>query len=158
MIAFFDAEKPVETLQPSLPIGCRSPKFKLNQGRIKEFMLNEGLPQGSCISALLFPIFINGIDLILKKLVSLFADDTSTWRIEKQHGMDKVINWTEKGEMQVNVDKTGIVVTFSARDDLSWDPQQMAAAKEIKAVQEYRFSRVKINNDLIFRSHVEKIV
>ena len=49
----------------------------VNEVRSKNTRLNEGLPQGSCISPLLFLIFINDIDTDLhpNMLVSLFADD-----------------------------------------------------------------------------------
>ena len=48
---------------------------KVNGVRSKTIRLNEGLPQGSCISPLLFLIFINDIDTNLHPdtLVSLFA-------------------------------------------------------------------------------------
>ena len=53
----------------------------VNGVKSKKFRLNEGLPQGSCISPLLFLIFINNIDAELHPdtLVSLFADDTAIW-------------------------------------------------------------------------------
>ena len=53
----------------------------INGVKSNKFRLNEGLPQGSCISTLLFLLFINDIDTELHPdtLVSLFADDTAIW-------------------------------------------------------------------------------
>ena len=79
----------------------RVAQVEFNQGRSKEFMLNEGLPQGSCISPIIFLIFINDIDvdLDMDTLVSLFADDTSTWRRDgKIKGSGRVL-------MQEEIDK-----------------------------------------------------
>ena len=57
----------------------------------KKFVLKEGLPQGSCISPLLFLIFINDIDVDLDFMTtaSLFANDTFVWRIDgRNQGSD----------------------------------------------------------------------
>ena len=100
MVAFFDYEKAYDkvwrdgVIHKMLELGIpsrfvkyvrhflsgRVAQVEFNQGRSKEFMLNEGLPQGSCISPIIFLKFINDIDvdLDMDTLVSQFADDTST--------------------------------------------------------------------------------
>ena len=65
--------------------------------------INSGIPQGGCISALLFAIFINDIAKKLKTHFNLgmFADDISTWtsakpvkKIEKK--LQKATNLVQK--------------------------------------------------------------
>ena len=81
----------------------------VNGTRSTSFRLDEGLPQGSSISPLLFLIFINDIDVDLDvdTCTSLFADDTATWvqggkikdntRILMQHEIDKILARAENG-------------------------------------------------------------
>ena len=103
----------------------------------------------------------------METLVSLFADDTATWRrdgkikgsdrVLMQHEIDKVIQWADKWKMRINVDKTRIMVTSSSAEDQKWNPQLEAMGKEIKPVQDYKFLGNNIDNDLRFRSHVDSI-
>ena len=57
----------------------RKTRVEVNGSRSDNFRLDEGLPQGSSISPLLFLIFINDIDVELDTdtTASLFADDTA---------------------------------------------------------------------------------
>ena len=59
----------------------RKTSVEVNGTRSKNFLLKEGLPQGSAISPILFLNFINdiGVDLHPLTVASLFADDTSLW-------------------------------------------------------------------------------
>ena len=62
-------------------LSARKTMVEINGARSKPFFLNEGLPQGSAISPLLFLIFINDITEFTdeKATPSLFADDTTIW-------------------------------------------------------------------------------
>ena len=81
---------------------------EVNNTKSKKFLLKEGLPQGSCISQLLFFISINDIDTNLDMMTtaSLFADDTSVWKRDgvvrgsgrrlMQEEIDKILEWANK--------------------------------------------------------------
>ena len=96
----------------------RKTKVEVNGVRSNTFHLNQGLPQGSSISPLLFLIFINDIDIDLEvdTIASLFADDTATWtvdgkvrgsnRVLMQGEIDKIMEWAERWKMKVNEGKT----------------------------------------------------
>jgi ribonuclease HI len=188
--AFFDYEKAYNTVwidgllykmhQMKIPyryisyvrqfLSTRQTVVNINNVNSKEFLLREGLPQGSSISPLLFLIFINDIDvdLDLETAASLFADDTSAWRRDgkirgserrlMQEEVDKILAWAAKWKMKVNADKTKSMVISSSTSDQKWDPQLTADSKPIDLVQLYKFLGVTIDSDLRFRSHVEIIV
>ena len=62
-------------------LSSRQTTVDVNGSKSKMFYLNEGLPQGSAISPLLFLIFIDDIDKELSQHTgrSLYADDMAAW-------------------------------------------------------------------------------
>ena len=147
----------------------RKTKVEVNGERSDTFRLDQGLPQGSSISPLLFLIFINDIDvdLNLDTIASLFADDTSAWmkdgeirgsnRTLMQVEIDKIVQWAEKWKMKINVDKTKAMVMASTSKDSSWDPKFTVMGENIKTVQEYKFLGVTVDSELRFRGHIANI-
>ena len=148
----------------------RKTVVNINHTNSKEFLLKEGLPQGSSISPLLFLIFINDIDVDLdvETAASLFADDTSTWRSDGkirgsnrrliQAEVDKIIEWARVWKMKINASKTKSMVIASSTQDQKWDPTLKAGDKPIKLEQEYKFLGINISADLRFSGHVETTI
>ena len=142
----------------------------INNTHSKEFLLKDGLPQGSSISPILFLIFINDIDVDLdvETTASLFADDTATWRKDGsvkgsqrrlvQAEIDKIMNWAEKWKMKVNASKTKTMVISSSKAEQTKDPKLNASGTPIQLTQEYPFLGGKIPADLRFSGHVQKVV
>ena len=107
----------------------RKTRVEFNGTRSKAFRLDQGLPQGSCISPLLFLIFINDIDVDLHPdtIASLFADDTATWMVDgkikgsnrtlMQEEIDKILAWASKWKMSVNKGKTKSMIISSSKKD-----------------------------------------
>ena len=147
----------------------RKTRVEFNGTRSKAFRLDQGLPQGSCISPLLFLIFINDIDVNFHPdtIASLFADNTATWMVDgkikgsnrtlMQEEIDKILAWASKRKMSVNKGKTKSMIISSSNKDTKWDPQFQAGDTRIKAVNDYPFLGVKVDSELRFNQHVSKI-
>jgi hypothetical protein len=79
----------------------------------------SGVPQGSVLGPILFLIFINDLDMEVKRLgiVRKFADDTKLGhgagtdkeRSEMQEALDALVAWAEKWGMQFNVAKCKVM-------------------------------------------------
>ena len=140
---------------------------EVNNTRSRQFLLKNGLPQGSSISPILFLIFINDLD-DTKIAASLFADDTSAWRkdgkvkgsdkVLMQEEINKIVDWADNWKMKINTSKTKSMVISSAKGDRDWDPKVTAEGKAIKPVQEYPFLGVNVPNNLLFKTHIDNIV
>ena len=143
---------------------------EVNNTRSGQFLLKNGLPQGSAISPILFLIFINDLDANLdaKTAASLFADDTSAWRkdgkvkgsdqVLMQEEIDKIVDWANTWKMKINTSKTKCMVISTAKGDRDWDPKVTADGDKIKTAQVYPFLGVKVENDLWFKMHINAAV
>ena len=148
--------------------------MKVNETKCKHFYLNEGLPQGSAISPLLFLIFINYIstNLAPDTLVSLFADDTAieihelensnmqenTERMQKE--VDQIQEWANEWKMKINEGKTKALIISTKPADLDLDsiPKLKLNGEDIKPVKSYKFLGVKADQNLKFSEHVNDTI
>ena len=151
-------------------LSARRTVVDINGVKSDRFYLNEGLPQGSAISPLLFLLFINDITEHTQSgaTPSLFADDTSVW-IEAtkdkeksvknmQENIDGISEWSKKWKMVLNSDKTQVMVITTGKNDKTWKPTLKLDGKALEVVEEYRFLGVIIDNGLTFNAHVKKVI
>ena len=151
-------------------LSARSTRVEINGVRSRKFFLNEGLPQGSAISPLLFLLFINDITEFIEggATPSLFADDTAIWTEsckdkEKavknmQEHINGIANWAAEWKMELNSDKTQLMIISTSREDREWKPKLLLNDIQLEVVKEYKFLGVIIDNQLTFNSHVKKII
>ena len=151
-------------------LSTRQTVVNINEVASKMFKLNEGLPQGSAISPLLFLIFINDIDVDLHPdtLVSLFADDTAVWTqrgVDQEHSqrimqeeIHKICEWARKWKMKLNEGKTKTVAISTKPSDTDWKPTLQLNGKSVDTVPSHKFLGVQIDNKLRFPEHIEETV
>ena len=147
-------------------LSSRQTTVDVNGVQSKSFFLNEGLPQGSAISPLLFLIFIDDIDDELSDHTSrsLYADDTAAWtskgrsKEEAQKRMQESINriaaWSRRWKMTLNETKTEAMLISAGNQ--AWSPTLTLNGQPIKIVGEYKFLGVSIDKNLRFKKHAEK--
>ena len=160
-------------------LSSRRAEVEVNGRRSRKVYLNEGLPQGSSLSPMLFVVFINdiGVDLDPKTTESLFADDTSIWQCgpkdatrkkpdevrqdigeEMQKEVDKILEWANKWKMTINADKTKALIISTSSGDRSWNPKIKLEEEKLKTSSEYKFLGFTIDNQLRFNKHVDNVV
>ena len=150
-------------------LSARRTTVEINGTRSEKFYLNEGLPQGSAISPLLFLIFINDITDYMTPgaTPSLFADDTAASvecgkdKKEAEKRMQDNINglekWAEEWKMKLNGGKTQVMIISTSNNDLKWKPKLHLGERELEVVNEYKFLGVTIDSGLRFNAHVNKV-
>ena len=127
--------------------------------------LENGTPQGSVISPLLFAIMINDIPFNDDIEYALYADDCTIWAGGKQEvlinsslqeNLNILQNWCDHWGFKVSSSKTqGISFTFRRQllpDQLYFDHQPITFSKKVK------FLGITFDSKLTFKLHVKDII
>jgi hypothetical protein len=101
-------------------------QVKLNNTFSNTHTLENGTPQGSCISPLLFIIMVNDLKLTNKYIqISIFADDIAIWivgnnteiNLEKiQQALLDIENWSKKWGFKISINKSKAMI-FSTKSE-----------------------------------------
>ena len=127
--------------------------------------LENGTPQGSVISPILFLIAINDfpeLDNGVKK--SIFADDSAIWKSggsldqltkQVQKAMDRIGEWTQRWGFNLSTEKTiGIVFCAPKKPDQT---TILLEGKQIKFETHTKFLGMVMDNRLTWRRHIEHV-
>ena len=80
----------------------------------ENFIATSGVPQGSCLSSLLFLIYINDVcDMVASSSIHLFADDAKIFRLVNsaedaqllQNDLSKIGEYFDDWQLRVNIEK-----------------------------------------------------
>jgi len=129
------------------------------------YTLEEGTPQGSVISSLLFLIYINDLaDKIKETETTLYADDSGLFSsgrdlnvlIRKmQNSLNKLADWCEMNGFKISVDKT-VAVLFTHRIDKL--PQTLKINDEyVKIDNRAKFLGLIFDSKLNWNEHIDYV-
>jgi len=140
--------------------GCRS----------KCVSFQQGLPQGSVLSPLLFLVYINDLvgKLSEKVEVSAFADDLAVWcsnrKVDKcceglQRGCDMVVEWCKEWLMVLAESKCSVTLfSMNAKDASMSGLRVLLNGAEVVREKNPRFLGVTFDSRLFFQTHVSGVV
>jgi hypothetical protein len=124
-----------------------------------------GVPQGSCLSPILFIIFTNDMPVTAKATIALFADDTmfstknpnpNRARIQLQEQLNLASEWFQKWRMRVNPSKT-VAIIFGRTKTNRIPPIKMGDT-DIAWSNQVKYLGVTIGRKLNFEVHVSNII
>ena len=129
--------------------------------------LDNGTPQGSRLSPLLFLIQINDFsEPEIGTRQAIYADDSSIWRTGKnlkiimnklQIDLNKIEKWCDEWGFTLSTEKT-IGVTFSHHHKQPEIPALRLCGKEIKIEEQVKFLGVIFDRKLNWKAHINYIV
>jgi ribonuclease HI len=143
----------------------RSTKVKIGNSFSDAFTLDNGTPQGTSLSPILFAIMINDFPTLSKYTSpAIFADDCTIWRsgtnlehitTHLQDDLNKINKWCTKWGFKLNNDKTiGIVFTNKTKLNI---PSLFINNKKIKFESKVKFLGVVFDHHLTWKPHILEI-
>ncbi len=129
--------------------------------------VTSGVPQGSILGPLLFPVYCNDVQNYIQanSTLALFADDSKLYRsldlpnasTSLQHDLDSLQTWSLDMKMKFNTTKCK-VMHFS-RKKLKTDPTSYnLAGQQLEQVTHISDLGIVVSSDLTWFTHIENIV
>ena len=138
--------------------------------------IKTGVPQGSILGPLLFIIYMNDIAAVTKKFhFTLYADDTSlleplcTFSVDSEENFDQIskninqelkliTDWLSLNKLSLNAKKTKMMVFHHKQKRICTKSLKLyISSKKIECVKEFNFLGIMLDENLNWKSHVQKI-
>jgi len=129
-------------------------------------ILENGTPQGSVLSPMLFLIMINDIEIgNTGAELSLFADDSATYKSGKnlnkiikdlQSSLDNICKWAEKWGVKISSTKSSCVI-FTNKIKYQQTKQLNIGGQVIKVEDKVKFLGIIFDRRLTWKNHFEYI-
>ena len=133
-----------------------------------EYSLENGTPQGSVLSPLLFLIMINDIPSggDHNSHGSLFADDSAVWRSgsnlsyllkKQQETLNTIVTWCDTWGFKLNEAKT-VSIIFSRKNKLTSSTKLTIYGKQLKFVESTKFLGLIFDSRLSWSQHIQHVL
>lgn len=140
---------------------------RINGAFSNSYGVENGTPQGSIISPLLFTVMINEAFKEVDKSidVALFADDGAMWKRGRnvehivqrmQQGVDKVQKWALDWGFRISVEKTKFML-FTKRRSIQ-DLKITVGGSELERVEHFKYLGMWFDKRLTWAMHIQKII
>ena len=144
----------------------RKIRVKTNNTTSKEFLINYGTPQGSCLGPLIFLIFCNDLNIHLENMQCIqFADDTTLYlghpnpeQLKKMIEQDLQVlqDWFRANKLTLNVEKS-ICLIFNDSMCKNINMSLTLSGKTIPIEKETKFLGVWLDKDLKWERQISEI-
>ena len=136
----------------------------------REREISAGVPQGSILGPLFFPVYINDLAVGLKCNFKLFADDTSLFTVvedstntaanDMNHDLDLIGQWAYAWRMSLNPDpqKQAVELTFSKKKMEIYHAVIFFNDIPVKKVNEHKYLGIILDSKLSFSAHIKSAI
>ena len=129
------------------------------------FTLENGIPQGSALSPLLFAIMMNDLPINLNVDINIFADDSCIWETgldinqlvsNIQSSLQGVVNWCDTWGFRISPSKSAVVL-FTKRRKVPTFNLVIGGNNILPVQKEYKYLGVVFDSKLTYRSHSKSV-
>jgi hypothetical protein len=130
-------------------------------------VVTQGVPQGSCLSPMLFNIFVSNLSLVAQSQNMLFADDITNSSADKNHQIvaQNLIDsykstkaFCESRGLVINANKTQLIVFQASGKKLPADYEIELDGCRIKPSTSVKLLGVTLDRYLTFGQHIDNTV
>ena len=146
----------------------RKIKVKIGDVLSRSFTLENGLPQGSVLSCILFSLIINSIfDNIFNITKSLFCDDGLFWAVGTnledvmsriQVALDAIGEWCSSHGPKISVVKTHFNIFTKKTKDMNRIPILTFNGSPLKRLKKVKYLGVTFDQGLTWGPHIDNLV
>ena len=144
----------------------RKIRVKVNNTKSKEFPVNYGTPQGSCLGPLIFLMFCNDLNIHLTNMQCIqFADDTTLYlghsnpeilKSMVEQDLEVLQDWFRANKLTLNVEKS-VCLIFNDSKCKNVDMSLVLSGKIIPVQNEMKFLGVWLDKDLKWERQITEI-
>ena len=147
----------------------RSLRVHVNKSKSRPIPLHAGTPQGSCLSPILFSIYVNDIPFNLMNgcQPSQYADDTCIWSTGSdsrstgtaiQNSLNKMEQWCCKWRVKLCPSKTKVVLFTRCYKVHQFQPPLFLFGEQLTYSSEATFLGVKFNSSLTWEPQIRSLL
>ena len=145
-------------------LSSRSFKFRVCSTLYVKTFLENGVPQGSVLSPLLFSIMINDLPKDIRSNINIFADDICIWEsslnlqeviANLQSSLDKISTWCKSWGFRITSEKSAAMVFTRRRN---FPPVRLKVNDiTIPMKEEYKYIGIILDTKLSFNAHSKMV-